>query len=111
MREADIQRAIIDWLSASGIFHWRVCLAAVPGGGGKFFRKNPMKGHPDIAGVLKGGRYFTVEVKRPGRGKWLPEQLDWQQRLRDAGVVYIVATSVEDVKRGLTSQILEQGAS
>jgi hypothetical protein len=101
MKEKDIQRSILDFLEASGIFHWRICLAAVPIAGGKFYRTNPMKGHPDIAGILKGGRYFTIEVKRPTRAKWYPEQLQWKDKLTGAGVVYITATSVEDVKRAL----------
>lgn len=100
--EADIQRAILDWLEASGILHWRVCLAAIPGGGGKFFRKNPMRGHPDVAGVVSpGGRYFAIEVKRPRGAKWSLEQHDWAMRLTAAGVLYIVATSVGDVAAAL----------
>ena len=100
-REVEIQKAILDYLKAHGICHWRVCLAAIPGGGGKFFRKNPMRGHPDIAGVLKSGRYFTVEVKRPKKAAWSEDQLTWQAKLKDHGVLYIVATCVDDVARAL----------
>lgn len=108
-REAEIQRAILDWLEVSGHLHWRVCVSAVMGGGGKFFRANPMKGHPDIAGVLRpSGRYFAIEVKRPSGSRWYPEQLEWRDRLSEAGVLYLVASSVEDVRRALGTKQIEK---
>lgn len=109
MREAEIQSAILDYLGACGFLHWRVCLGAVMGGGGKFFRKNPMRGHPDIAGVLRpSGRYFAIEVKRPTRARWSPEQREWRDRLTAAGVLYLVASSVEDVRRALGTMKTEK---
>ena len=33
----------------------------------RWFRANDCPGHSDIAGVLKGGRAFYLEVKRPGK--------------------------------------------
>ena len=52
----------MDWLSRCGIFHWRAAIGGVRVSG--IVARNPMKGHPDIGGVLKPtGRYFTVEVK------------------------------------------------
>jgi len=98
VKESEIQRQILNYLGKAGILHWRVCLGAVAGSG--FRRSNPMKGHPDIAGVLKGGRYFAIEVKRPGKKvTWYPEQLEWRDRLSEAGVLYIAATSVDDVAK------------
>jgi hypothetical protein len=89
----------MQWLEAMGICHWRVSIAALPVNGGKFWRKNPMAGHPDLAGVIAGGRYFAIEVKRPGKGAVLSDvQLAWKRKLEAAGVLYIIATSVQDVK-------------
>lgn len=102
LTEGEIQRAILDYLDALGVLHWRVCIGPVLGGGGRFRRKNPIRGHPDIAGVLRpSGRYFAIEVKRPTRARWSPEQREWRDRLTAAGVLYLVASSVEDVRRGL----------
>jgi hypothetical protein len=89
----------MQWLDAMGILHWRVSIAALPVSGGKFRRKNPIAGHPDLAGVIAGGRYFAIEVKRPGKGANLSEaQLSWKRKLEAAGVIYVIATSVQDVK-------------
>lgn len=105
--EQDIQREIVSWLDTQKAIgrldHWRVTIGVALVGKG-IRRKNPLKGHPDLAGVLRpGARYFTIEVKRPGSlaGRWYPEQLEWGTRLREDGVLYIVATSVEDVKRAI----------
>lgn len=44
--------------------------------GDRYIKAGP-KGMPDVLGVLKGGRFFAIEVKRPG-GKPEPHQ---QQRI------------------------------
>jgi len=98
MSEIDIQRQITDWLTLAGIFWWRVSLGAVKHGG--TLKKNPMAGHPDIAGLLPGGRYFTVEVKDKG-GRYSQAQLDWALRLQQNGAIYITATSLEEVRERL----------
>lgn len=67
------------------------------------FRKNSMKGFPDIAGVVN-GRMFAIEVKTP-TGRMSEAQRDWQQKLESNGVVYLIAKSVEDVKKNLLEAI------
>ncbi len=86
----------MDWLKAKGILHWRQHLGAVRVKGARI--KNPMKGFPDIAGVLPDtdGQLFVIEVKQEA-GRFSMEQIEWMTILRNAGVLYIVATSVEDV--------------
>ncbi len=95
-REQIIQREIMDWLKAKGILHWRQHLGAVRVKGARI--KNPMKGFPDIAGIVPytNGRLFVIEVKQAG-GRFSMEQVEWMTRLGVADVLYIVATSVEDV--------------
>lgn len=104
VKESDIQRAILDFLQAKKILAWRCNMGAVlVSRDSKIrFSKNPNKGIPDIGGVLQGGRYFAIEVKRPG-GRLSPEQKGWIERLSAQGVICIVATSVEDVRRGLSA--------
>ena len=42
-------------------------LAGGVGSPDRWFRANDCPGHSDIAGVLKGGRAFYLEVKKPGK--------------------------------------------
>ena len=55
-------------------------------------------GIPDIIGVLD-GRLFAIEVKRPGRkGTATPLQMLELHKIRLAGGVAEIATSVEEAK-------------
>lgn len=94
-RETDIVRSILDGLHACGVMAWRVNTGAMAGshnGKSRFVRFGP-RGQADIQGVLDpSGRFLALEVKRPG-GKATPDQLDWLQRVRDAGGVAQVVTS------------------
>ena len=42
-------------------------LAGAQGAPDRWFKANDCPGHSDIAGVLKGGRAFYLEVKKPGK--------------------------------------------
>ncbi len=101
-REQLIQREIMDWLQARLILHWRQHIGAVKVRGARI--RNPLKGYPDLAGIVpnSGGRLFAIEVKQEG-GRFSWEQVDWMTRLKAAGVLYIAATSVEDVARAMDS--------
>jgi hypothetical protein len=97
IRESEIQRTIMDYLEASGVLHWRVCLGGVRRRKGVRSR-NPMKGFPDLAGIVphSDGKFFVIEVKRPGQ-ELREEQSRWRNSLEAQGVCYILATSVADV--------------
>ena len=96
--EAAIQRAILDFLEALQICHWRVNLGGVRRSGiGR--TRNPMAGFPDI-GVIVRGRFLGIEVKTPA-GRMEATQRDWKKRLEDAEATYIIATSVSDVRLAL----------
>jgi hypothetical protein len=105
VKEQEIQRAILDFLDARGVTHWRCNLGGVRNrGSGSGWRANPMKGFPDIAGIMPGGdgRLFGIEVKTPATAVRLSdEQRVWRAKLLAAGAVHLVATSVEDVRRSL----------
>jgi hypothetical protein len=99
-REQVIQRDIMAWLKANDIMHWRQHLGAVRVKGARI--KNPMKGFPDLAGILPHtrGQLFVIEVKA-GDGRFSMEQVDWMTRLKAYGVHYIIATCIADVAVGM----------
>lgn len=103
MRESDIQKAILDWLCRKGIFHWRCNLGGVRRAG-KGLTRNTMRGFPDIAGIIPGGKgqLFVVEVKTPS-GKLSAEQARWREHLEMRGCLYILARSVDDLSDLLTA--------
>lgn len=53
------------------------------------------KGHLDISGMLKGGRYFEIEAKRPGE-KPDERQLQRIEHIRKGGGISGYFTSVEE---------------
>lgn len=71
-READVLKEIIQWLKSQRIRHWRNNTQGNikwgEGGMGVLVPSSRV-GSPDIEGQLKDGRYFCIEVKRPG---WKP---------------------------------------
>ncbi len=54
-----------------------------------------VKGKLDITGMLKGGRYFEIEVKRPGAK---PDERQWQRiyHIREGGGIAGYVGSVEE---------------
>lgn len=99
-READIQRAICNWLKAKGIFWKRMALGGVMQAGGTFRTKNPMKGFGDLWGFMPGtrrGEIFVIECKKPKTGRLSDEQKDWRVTYQRFGVFYIEARSLDDV--------------
>jgi len=102
MSESDIQRQIIIWLKSQGFKCWKVPLGPNITGSRSIRCKNPMAGHPDIAGVLEGGRYFVIEVKT-ATGKVSPIQRQWLNELNHVGALTCVARCLEDVKKAFGS--------
>lgn len=95
MLETEIQRQILDWLTSRRIWHRRLSIGAVKVKGAR--RKNPLKGFPDIFGILPDGlgRMFVIEVKTKS-GRLKEEQLQCRAELEAKGVVYILARSLDD---------------
>ena len=97
--------AILKYLSSKGIFHFRVYNGAVWDARlGQYRAYVGMKGVTDIICVIK-GRFHGIEVKRKKGGKQSSEQFIFQQRLEEAGGVYILARSVEDVAEKLSTHM------
>lgn len=57
-----------------------------------------LKGSPDIIGVIEGGRFLGIEVKT-GCATQSPQQKKFQKIFEQLGGLYIVARSLEDIKK------------
>lgn len=100
--EAQIQRAIIDWLRWKGI-----TAVHIPNAGKRSARagkrlkgEGMVPGFPDLVLYGAGGRHALLEVKRPG---WKPSdvsdnQLAMHAKLRAHGAVVEVVASIDDTR-------------
>ena len=84
-RERDIQKAILDFLTLKGIFHYKQNTVGIKKPNGNYI-PSPSVGAPDIVAVI-GGKYIGIEVKRPG-GKMSEHQKGFRVALEKAGGVY-----------------------
>lgn len=85
LTEKEITQQIRQVLKLCRIKHWKAW-------GGPMSEK----GIPDIIGILPGGRFLGIEIKRPG-GRVSPEQAKWIQNINDSGGIAFVAYSVDEV--------------
>lgn len=106
MTEADIQRAIVEYLrtvlpdgltfaipNASRRTEHGYAANAVPG---------IVPGMADLCHVRPGGRALFIEVKSPG-GHLRSEQAAMQMRCGSMGVPFAVVRSIDDVRAALAS--------
>ena len=103
--EHDIQKSILVLLRRhpkvakairynSGTFR----LSGLHGAPDRWFKANDCVGHSDIAGVLKGGRAFYIEVKRPGNSSKPGDAQDtFLTQMAFAGALAAEVSSVEQV--------------
>jgi len=94
-KEQDIQRSILEYLWAVRIFAWKCNNSGIkkPDGG---WIPSGLKGVSDILGVLKGGRFLAIEVKRL-KGRATVNQQEFIDKVNRAGGLAFVATSVDEV--------------
>ena len=107
--ERDIQRQIIDWLGWQGIFAFRTNTGAamLPGRAGKpQLVRFGFKGVSDILGIVGQGQFLSIEVKRPG-GKLTIDQEVFRELVVKNGGLYILAKSLDDVKRALEARLIK----
>lgn len=103
-------RAALEWHpKVMHVFRINSGSAWLPGKGG---RKRPVKFHDiegcsDLIGILAGGRWLAVEVKRPSTRDGATEaQLAFLGRIRAAGGVAFIAASAEEAVRELNAALL-----
>jgi len=102
IREPQIQKQILQYLSAKGIFAIRVNSGATQitnkkDGKTRYVRFNSAIGCSDIIAIWpKSGRFLAIEVKRPG-GRLTPEQKQFQERVEASKGMAIVCYSVDDL--------------
>lgn len=58
------------------------------------------QGECDLDGILMGGRRIGIEVKT-GKGTLSNEQILWRNMIVKFGGLYVVARSVDDVKKAI----------
>lgn len=97
MSEADLLSFALKYLTMNKIVHWRMPLGAVMRTIGKkiIHCPSPVKGMPDICGILPSGRFFGIELKSL-KGKMSPEQLQWNHKINNAnGLAVVIKTEDE----------------
>ena len=99
--EKETQRAILAWLKDNGIFAWRTN-SGVDRSQGRFIRYGT-PGAGDITAVIR-GVHVEIEVKDIKKSaKQNENQVKHQKELEQAGGVYILARSLDDVIERLTN--------
>ncbi len=109
--ESDTQSQIIDFLRAEQARGRVVWFCRVNGGGVKtttqFIRfyalyllgiEKRSRGYPDLHGMLPGGRYFALEVKRPGERETV-EQREFIAAVLAGGGIAGVVYGYEDAQK------------
>lgn len=101
LSESDIQKLILQYLGLKKIFCWRNNTGSgmnTNANGKEYFVRFGVKGAPDILGMLPGGRFLGIEVKRKD-GIVSENQKDFLQQINDNGGLGFVARSLEDVMK------------
>ena len=97
--EKDIQRSILEYLSYRKVFCWRNNTGGFRDKRDHFYQFGKV-GSGDIIGLTKDGRFFSIEVKVPGKYP-TQHQLDFMTAVnRNKGLAF-VANSLEDVQKYL----------
>lgn len=94
--EKETQKACLDYLVSSRIFHYRNNSGAMPidAPGGRRFIRFGATGSPDIIVVWK-GQYIGFEIK-DRYGKQSDGQVKFQEALEKAGGTYYVIRSIDE---------------
>ena len=93
--EKEILKSILEYLGIMKIFVWRNNSGALRTESGGFVRFGAT-GAPDIVGLLPGGQFFGIEVKRHG-GKQTDAQRSFEEAIKKQGGVYILVFSLDEV--------------
>lgn len=88
VREADVQRACVRYLTLTGWSVWRI--------GQRDARGTQDAGVPDLV-AFRAGQMIWLECKRPVGGRQSPAQRRFQAACEAAGVAYHVIRSLDEL--------------
>jgi VRR-NUC domain len=105
--ESDVQASIAYAVNASGLgYVWRNQSGGTRVRGG--FMQLAPTGSPDLVGWTRTGRFLGIEVKAPGAKTAKAravKQLEWRERIREAGGVAMVASSAAEAIAALVRSV------
>ena len=100
MTETDLVNSILlEFGARPDLRIWRQNTGAARTSRGALVRFG-IPGQADISGILSGGRRIEIECKTK-TGRQTKEQKAWQAMIERFGGLYVLARSVEDVRRAL----------
>lgn len=99
MSETQLVKACLEQLHARKLFAFRMNTGAFKTELGHFVRFGA-KGAPDII-LVRQGRFIGIECK-VGKGKQSPGQKEFQDNLEDAGGLYWLVYSIDELINSLT---------
>jgi hypothetical protein len=97
--EHKVKADIVRFLTRRGFWVLNLATGVTKTAAGQFVSFGE-KGLPDLIAISTDGRLFFCEVKSLC-GRLSPEQSAWIRRMRERGVLIVVARSVEDVADAL----------
>lgn len=100
MKEAELLSYALTCLKQSGLVYWRVPNQATRHNG--IMKKSPIKGFPDLAGVMPNGKFFAIELKTD-KGRLSPEQAEWITKLNMSGAMALVLRTKEEIREFVTA--------
>jgi hypothetical protein len=111
MAESAIVRSILAALQLRKVLAWRANagLLVLGQGASKRVVRGAPAGTPDVIGILPGGRFFGLEVKKQ-TGRVRPSQHAWADRARELGARYQVVRSAREALAALDSWVKEDAA-
>lgn len=98
-KEREILKAILEYLTLKGYLCWRNNTGGFKNSKGHFF-KFGLVGSGDILGLSRGGTFFSIEVKVPGKVP-TPAQVQFMKDIIKNNGIAFVAYSVDDVEKRL----------
>ncbi len=103
--EKEIQKTILEWLQWNGVFCWKQNNSGIYKPETGQYIPSGKKGISDILGILNGGRFLAIEVKRKGKFA-SPDQMEFIKSINENKGLAFVASSVEEVQFKLKDYFL-----
>jgi hypothetical protein len=98
--EADVIRAVDQWLTLKRISHWRINSGALKTQRGQLVHFGA-KGMADFYAIGKEGKSIWIECKRPKGGRLSSDQKEFLDCINRNGGVGIVVNSIDSLENQL----------